>query len=53
MDRKKEVDAEFTRQYTLDPAAFEKLIADKIKRNAMYSKVDTKQRERQALELAE
>jgi hypothetical protein len=51
--RKKEVDAEFTKQYTLGPEAFKQLIADKIKRNAMYNKADTKQRERQAPELAE
>lgn len=49
---KKEVDAEFTRCYTLSPEAFKQLIADKIKRNIMYTKVDTKQRERQAPELA-
>jgi hypothetical protein len=53
MDRdKKKVDAEFTRQYTLDQDAFKKLIAEKIERNLMYSKADTKQRERQAPELA-
>jgi hypothetical protein len=50
--RKKEVDAEFTRCYTLSPEAFKKLIADKIKRNIMYSLAETKQRERQASELA-
>jgi hypothetical protein len=49
---KKVVDAEFTRQYTLSPEAFKQLIADKIKRNSMYMKADTKQRERQAPELA-
>jgi hypothetical protein len=51
--KKKEVDAEFTKQYTLGPEAFEKLIADKIKRNGVYTKADTTQRERQALELVE
>jgi hypothetical protein len=51
--RKKEVDAEFTRCYTLSPEAFKKLIADKIKRNMMYTKADTKQRERWVRELAE
>jgi hypothetical protein len=51
--RKKEVDAEFTRCYTLSPEAFKQLIADKIKRNMMYSKADTKQRERQASKFAE
>jgi hypothetical protein len=51
--RKKEVDAEFTRCYTLSPEAFKQLIADKVKRNIMYSKADTKQRERQVLGLAE
>lgn len=52
--RKKEVDAEFTRCYTLTPEAFKKLIADKVKRNNMlYYNVDTKQRERQVLGLAE
>ncbi len=30
--RKKEVDKEYTRQYTLDPEAVKKLIADKIRR---------------------
>jgi hypothetical protein len=50
--RKKEVDAEFTRCYTLSPEAFKQLIADKIKRNIMYTKADTEQRERQAPELA-
>jgi RecA/RadA recombinase len=51
--RKKEVDAEFTRCYTLSPEAFKQLIADKIKRNIMYSKADTNEQERQVLELAE
>jgi hypothetical protein len=51
--RKKEVDAEFTRCHTLSPEAFKQLIADKIKRNIVYSRADTKQRERQVLELAE
>jgi hypothetical protein len=51
--RKKEVDAEFTRCYTLSPEAFKQLIADKIKRNIVYSKADTKQRERQASKFAE
>ncbi len=51
--RKKEVDTEFTEQYTLDPEAFKQLIADKIKRNAMFSSVKTEQRERQAKQLAE
>ena len=51
--RKKEVDAEFTRCYTLSPEAFKQLIADKIKRNIMYSKADTVEQERQVLELAE
>jgi hypothetical protein len=51
--RKKEVDAEFTRCYTLSPEAFKKLIADKIKRNIMYRKADTSEQERQVLELAE
>jgi hypothetical protein len=50
--RKKEVDAEFTRCYTLSPEAFKQLIADKIERNIMYTKADTEQRERQAPELA-
>jgi hypothetical protein len=50
--RKKEVDAEFTRTYTLTPEAYKKLIADKVKRNMMYTLADTKQRERQASELA-
>ena len=49
---KKKVDAEFTRQYTLSPEAFKKLIAEKIERNIMYSKANTKQREGQAAELA-
>jgi hypothetical protein len=53
IDRKKEVDAEFTRCYTLSPEAFKQLIADKIERNKMYTLVDTKQRERQVQELAE
>ena len=53
MDReKKKVDTELTEMYTLSPEAFKQLIADKIERNKMYSPVDTKQRERQALELA-
>ena len=51
--RKKEVDAEFTRCYTLSPEAFKQLIADKIKRNIVYSKADTSEQERQVLELAE
>ena len=50
--RKKEIDADFTRCYTLSPEAFKQLIADKIKRNIVYSRADTKQRERQASELA-
>jgi hypothetical protein len=50
--RKKEVDREFTKCYTLSPEAFKQLIADKIKRNIMYSTAETKQRERQAPELA-
>jgi hypothetical protein len=45
--RKKEVDAEFTRCYTLSPEAFKKLIAEKVERNRMYTLADTKQRERQ------
>jgi|LauGreDrversion4_2_1035121.scaffolds.fasta_scaffold4203260_1 hypothetical protein len=49
---KKKVDAEFTEQYTLSPEAFKQLIAEKIKRNVMYTNVDTKQRERQAPEIA-
>jgi len=52
IDRKKEVDAEFTRCYTLSPEAFKQLIAEKIERNKMYTLVDTKQRERQVQELA-
>lgn len=51
--RKKEIDAEYTRCYTLDQAAFKKLIAAKIERNKMYMKADTKQRERQVPELVE
>jgi hypothetical protein len=50
--RKKEIDAEFTQQYTLSPEAFKQLIADKIKRNSMYSKADRDEREGLALELA-
>jgi hypothetical protein len=49
---KKKVDAEFTEQYTLSPEAFKQLIAEKIKRNVMYTNADTKQRERQAPEIA-
>jgi predicted aspartyl protease len=49
---KKVVDAEFTRQYTLSPEAFNKLIADKIKRYSMYNKADTTKRERQVKQLA-
>jgi hypothetical protein len=49
--RKKEVDAEFTKCHTLSPEAFKQLIAEKIKRNIMYSTAETKQRERQASEL--
>jgi hypothetical protein len=49
--RKKKVDAEFTMMYTLSPEAFKQLIAEKIKRNSMYSTAETKQRERQASEL--
>ena len=52
IDRKKVVDKEFTRCYTLSPEAFKKLIADKIERNKMYTSVNAKQRERQASELA-
>jgi hypothetical protein len=51
--RKKEVDTEFTRCYTLSPEAFKKLIAEKIERNKMFTLVDTKQRERQASKFAE
>jgi RecA/RadA recombinase len=51
--RKKEIDAEFTEQYTLSPEAFKQLIADKIKRNIMYSRADTSEQERQVLKLAE
>jgi hypothetical protein len=50
--KKKKVDTEFTRCYTLSPEAFKQLIAEKIERNKMYTFVDTKQRERQASELA-
>jgi len=50
--QKKKVDTEFTRQYTLSPEAFKQLIAEKIERNRMYNKVDTKKREGQAEELA-
>ena len=50
--RKKKIDAEFTKLYTLDQEAFKKLIAEKVERNRMYTKAD-KQRERQASELAE
>jgi hypothetical protein len=50
--RKKVVDTEYTRCYTLSPEAFKKLIAEKIERNRMYTFVDAKQRERQASELA-
>jgi hypothetical protein len=50
--RKKEIDAEFTQQYTLSPEAFKQLIADKIKRNSMYGKADRDEREGLALELA-
>jgi hypothetical protein len=50
IDRKKLVDKEFTRCYTLSPEAFKKLIADKIERNKMYTLVNAKQRERQASE---
>ena len=52
IDRKKVVDKEFTRCYTLSPEAFKQLIADKIERNKMYTLVNAKQRERQAQELA-
>jgi hypothetical protein len=45
IDRKKAVDKEFTRCYTLSPEAFKKLIADKIERNKMYTLVNAKQRE--------
>jgi hypothetical protein len=51
IDRKKVVDKEFTRCYTLSPEAFKKLIADKIERNKMYTLVNAKPRERQAQEL--
>jgi hypothetical protein len=51
--RKKEIDADYTRCYTLSPEAFKQLIAEKIERNTMYSRADTEQRERQASELAE
>ncbi len=51
--RKKEVDTEFIRCYTLSPEAFKQLIADKIERNIMYSTADTSEQERQVLELAE
>jgi hypothetical protein len=50
--RKKIVDTEFTRCYTLSTEAFKKLIADKVERNKMYTLKDTKQRERQASQLA-
>jgi hypothetical protein len=49
-ERKKEVDKEFTRRYTLNPEAFEKLIAEKIQRAEMYTVVFKKQKN-QALEL--
>jgi len=35
--RKKEVDIEFTRCYTLSPEAFKKLIAEKMRRAEMYT----------------
>jgi hypothetical protein len=44
-DKKKVIDKEFTRCYTLSPEAFMKLIADKIERNKMYTLVNAKQRE--------
>jgi hypothetical protein len=44
-ERKKEVDNEYTRRYTLNPEAFEKLIADKIQRAEMYTVVFKKQQQ--------
>jgi hypothetical protein len=49
--RKKEVDREFTRCYTLDSEAFKKLIAEKMRRAEMYT-VMYKVQERQVQELA-
>jgi hypothetical protein len=51
--RKKVVDKEYTRCYTLSPEAFKQLIAEKIERNRMYTSVNAKQRERQASKFAE
>jgi hypothetical protein len=49
--RKKEVDREFTRCYTLSPEAFKKLIAEKMRRAEMYT-IMYKQHEKRAQELA-
>ena len=49
--RKKKVDREFTRCYTLDSEAFKKLIAEKIRRAEMYT-VMYKQQEKRAQKLA-
>jgi hypothetical protein len=49
--RKKEVDREFTKCYTLSPEAFKQLIAEKMRRAEMYT-VMFKQQERRARELA-
>jgi hypothetical protein len=44
-NRKKQVDREYTTRYTLDPAAFEKLIVDKIKRAKLYTVLLKKQQQ--------
>lgn len=50
--KKKEVDAAYTRQYTLSSEAFKKLVAEKLERAEMYYNANTERRERQAVELA-
>ena len=45
IDRKKVVDKEYTRCYTLIPEAFKKLIAEQTERNKMYTLINAKQRE--------
>ena len=44
-DKKSEKQAEFTRQHTISPAQFKRLIAEKMERARAYSKVVENKRE--------
>ena len=38
-DKKKQQEAEFIQKYTITPQEFEKMIAEKLERNRVYSNV--------------